>query len=44
MTWHNLQYYQDLMIGIRCSIEGNKFSDFKNYFFDEQRKGDIEPI
>tara|TARA_B110000093_G_C12841089_1_gene355271 strand:- start:534 stop:926 length:393 start_codon:yes stop_codon:yes gene_type:complete len=44
MTWHNLQYYQDLMIGIRCSIEGNKFSDFKDNFFDEQRKGDIEPI
>ena len=43
MTWHNLQYYQDLMVGIRCSIEENTFNNFKSYFFEEQRRGDIEP-
>jgi len=32
------------MVGIRCSIEENKFNNFKSYFFEEQRRGDIEPI
>ncbi|MCH7631562.1 MAG: tRNA-guanine transglycosylase, partial [Proteobacteria bacterium] len=29
LTWHNLQYYQDLMEGLRAAIVGGHLSDFK---------------
>lgn len=34
LTWHNVQYYQDLMKGIRKAIEENRYQDFANAFFD----------
>lgn len=35
-TIHNLYYYQDLMSQIRSAIENNKFSDFKQTFYQQQ--------
>lgn len=28
LTWHNLQYYQDLMSGMRAAIAAGRFADF----------------
>lgn len=44
LTWHNLQYYQDLMRCIRASIANNKFSDFVSNFHSQQENGDIDPL
>ena len=44
LTWHNLHYYQNLMLKIRDSIEQQKFNLFKESFFETLNKGDIEPI
>ena len=44
LTWHNLQYYQDLMAGIRGAILSNCFDKFENNFNAIRAQGDIEPI
>ena len=44
LTWHNLQYYQDLMAGIRSSIRSNSFDDFVDEFYSVRAEGDIEQI
>ena len=44
LTWHNLQYYQDLMAGIRGAILSNCFDKFENNFNTNRAQGDIEPI
>ena len=44
LTWHNLQYYQDLMAGIRGAILSNCFAKFENNFNATRAQGDIEPI
>ena len=44
LTWHNLQYYQDLMAGIRSSIRSNSFDDFIDEFYSVRAEGDIEQI
>lgn len=44
LTWHNLQYYQDLMAGIRGAIQSNCFDKFENNFNTNRAQGDIEPI
>ena len=44
LTWHNLQYYQDLMAGIRGAILSNCFDKFENNFNATRAQGDIEPI
>ena len=44
LTWHNLQYYQDLMAGIRASIEQGSFAAFKADFAASQEMGDIDPL
>ena len=44
LTWHNLQYYQDLMRSIRASIANNEFSDFVSNFHSQQENGDIDPL
>ena len=33
MTWHNLQYYQDLMSGIRNAIKAGKLEEFAEEFY-----------
>lgn len=44
LTWHNLQYYQDLMAGIRGAILSNCFDKFEKNFNATRAQGDIEPI
>ena len=44
LTWHNLQYYQDLMAGIRGAILSNCFDKFEKKFNATRAQGDIEPI
>ena len=42
LTWHNIQYYQDLMRALRKSIGKNQLANFIRRFYDEQNSGDIE--
>ena len=44
LTWHNLQYYHDLMAGIRGAILSNCFDKFEKNFNATRAQGDIEPI
>src|SRR5262249_23244166 len=44
LTWHNLQYYQDIMRGLRGAIESGSLSAWITAFEAEQGLGDIEPI
>ena len=44
LTWHNLQYYQDLMKGMRQAIGEDTFQAFQAKFVTDQAQGDIEEI
>ncbi|MCV6824629.1 MULTISPECIES: tRNA guanosine(34) transglycosylase Tgt [Halocynthiibacter] len=44
LTWHNLQYYQDLMQGMRDAIAAGTFAEFQKTFHEERANGDIEPL
>jgi queuine tRNA-ribosyltransferase len=44
LTWHNLQYYQDLMAGLRHAIGQKKLTEFVAEFETRQAAGDIEQI
>ncbi len=44
MTWHNLQYYQDLMADMRQAIETETFGAFYEAFHQVYTGGDIEPL
>jgi queuine tRNA-ribosyltransferase len=44
MTWHNLQYYQDLMAGLRGAIERGELDAFAAEFHRLQVAGDIDPL
>ena len=44
LTWHNIQYYQDLMSDMRAAIEAGSFAAFEADFHAGQARGDIEPI
>lgn len=35
LTWHNIQYYEDLVKSIRLAIEEDRFNDFANAFFEK---------
>ena len=37
LTWHNIQYYQDLMKSIRTNLEKGTFNDFANAFFEKNQ-------
>ena len=39
LTWHNLQYYQDLMAGMRSAIETGTFDQFQKDFHARQGTG-----
>ena len=41
LTWHNLQYYQFLMAGLRQAIESGQLADFAADFAAAQAAGDI---
>jgi len=44
LSWNNLNYYQDLMKGIRQSIEEGRFADFYAETQENWAKGDIAPL
>ena len=44
LTWHNLQYYQDLMAGMRAAIAAGEFASWQAAFHAERAQGDIEPL
>lgn len=44
LTWHNLQYYQDLMKGLREAIAIGTLEAFAEDFYRRQALGDIEPL
>ncbi len=44
LTWHNLQYYQELMAGMRDAIAAGGFAAWEAAFHAERAEGDIEPV
>lgn len=44
LTWHNLQYYQELMQGLRDAITAGRLSAFVAEFHALRAEGDIEPL
>ena len=44
LSWNNLAYYQELMQGIRKSIEEGRFQDFYEETIDNWKRGDIDPV
>ena len=44
LTWHNLQYYQDLMAEMRGAIAAGTFTAWEEAFHAERAAGDIEPL
>ena len=44
LTWHNLQYFQDIMQGMRDAIGAGTFGAWQKYFHDGRAQGDIEPL
>ena len=44
LTWHNLQYYQDLMSGMRAAIKAGCFTDWQAVFHAERAQGDIAAL
>ncbi|MFA5040376.1 MAG: tRNA guanosine(34) transglycosylase Tgt [Bdellovibrionales bacterium] len=44
LTTHNLQYYQSLMQGLRQAIETKTLGAFTASFYEEQARGDIDPL
>lgn len=44
LTWHNIQFYQDLMKGLREAISEHNLQEFSTAFLEKYRSGDISPI
>ncbi|MBL4767209.1 MAG: tRNA guanosine(34) transglycosylase Tgt [Rhodobacteraceae bacterium] len=44
LTWHNLQYYQDLMAAMRVAIAAATFETWQNKFHVDRAQGDIERL
>jgi queuine tRNA-ribosyltransferase len=44
LTWHNLQYYQDLMAGMRDAISAQRFDEWETGFHAARADGDIAPL
>lgn len=44
LTWHNLQYYQDLMRGLRAAIAAGRLAAFAADTLAGYEVGDIEPM
>ncbi|MDU9003442.1 tRNA guanosine(34) transglycosylase Tgt [Sedimentitalea todarodis] len=44
LTWHNLQYYQDLMQGMRVAIREGAFAAWEDAFHATRAEGDISRL
>lgn len=44
LTWHNIQFYQDVMRGLRAAIAEGRVQDFAAQALADEAKGDIEPL
>ncbi len=44
LTWHNLQYYQDIMAGMRGAIAKGNFDAWEADFHADRAQGDIDPL
>ncbi len=44
LTWHNLQFYQDLMAGLRKAISEQRLTSFAAQFRSTYAEGDIDPL
>ena len=44
LTWHNVQFYQDLMKGLRDAISEHNLDEFSAAFLEKYRLGDISPL
>jgi queuine tRNA-ribosyltransferase len=44
LTWHNLHYYQELMLGMRDAIAEGRFVAFAEAFHAERAEGDIPAL
>jgi len=44
LTWHNLQYFQDIMQGMRDAIAAGTFEAWQKTFHETRAQGDIEPL
>ncbi|MBY6004654.1 tRNA guanosine(34) transglycosylase Tgt [Salipiger bermudensis] len=44
LTWHNLQYFQDIMDGMRGAIAEGRFEAWEADFHAGRAEGDIEPL
>lgn len=44
LTWHNLQYYQDIMDGMRGAIAAGQFDTWEKDFHEGRAAGDIERL
>ncbi len=44
LTWHNLQFYQDLMANLREAIGEGQLTQYANSFRETYRMGDIDPL
>ena len=44
LTWHNLQYYQDIMDGMRHAIADGTFAAWQAKFHSQRAQGDIEAL
>ncbi|SDF38413.1 tRNA guanosine(34) transglycosylase Tgt [Sulfitobacter delicatus] len=44
LTWHNLQYYQDIMAGMREAIAAGRFTQWQADFHAGRAQGDIDPL
>ncbi len=44
LTWHNLHYFQEIMLGMRDAISQGTFADWQSQFHALREQGDIEPL
>jgi queuine tRNA-ribosyltransferase len=44
LTWHNLQYYQDFMAGLRAAIAAGRLSEFAARARAGWAAGDVDPV
>jgi queuine tRNA-ribosyltransferase len=44
LTWHNLQYFQDIMASMRAAIAAGRFAAWEAAFHGLRAEGDIAPL